>query len=416
MKKLIFVLLIITGCNKTTKKEMLPIIDSSLSWPKPTPYGSLISDTFSNGNDWTVTSPASAFSFNGTDMLLNKAVGGGYNLNDYALNTGYGGSCLENWTIDCYFKVTEKSASCNGFFIGVKSTAAFGGTNHHIVQFNTNSGSGKIAFYLAGATSATVTSAGALTFAVNDECRLVLSRTADSINGHVYSATVYNLTNPNNISLSYTFSESYPITIGTPPTSQFAVYSGVGTLTIHSFDVSTTMYKNANFMVVGNSISKGLYSLAYSARWATTIFAGSSKLNYVCGGPGDRTTNILERINEIKNFNARYLILAFGGNDLEAGVAIGTVQANYLNIYNQLVKRGRVIYHCKPTPRDLYDFTTWNAWLDSNFSNVIDTWTPLKGVGTDLGAAYDAGDGVHPNATGHTAISNAVRPIIISKL
>lgn len=412
-KKLFLILIILIGCNK---KQMIPIIDTSVNWPSPVPYGSLISDTFSSGSDWTITSPASAFSFSGGDLLLNKAVGGGYNLNDYMLHTAYGGSCLENWTITCLFKVTEKSASSNGFYIGVKSTATFGSANHHIVQFNTNSSSGKIALYLSGATTATSTSAGALTFAVNDECSLVLTRTADGTDQQKITATVTNITNPNSVVLAYTFLETYPVTIGTPPTSQFAIYSGVGTVTIHSFDVTTNMYKNPNFAVIGNSIVRGIYSGSYNARWTSLTFLNSSKINYSMGGPGDRTVNVLDRINEIKTFNPKNIILAVGGNDLDNGVALGTTQANYVNIVNQLTKKGRTIYHCKPTPRNSFDFTAWNAWLDSTFSNVIDTWTPLKGAGTGLAAADDSGDGTHPDASGHVNIANTVRPIVLSKL
>jgi len=418
MKKLIFVLFLVTGCNKTNKEEMLPIIDSKAGWAAPTPYGSLISESFSSLSDWTQTSPDTAFSVSGGDLLIDKSVGGGYNFNDYMAQTAYGGSCIENYTITVPFKLTEISAGSTGFAVGVRSTATWYSNLHNIVQFNTNSGAGgkKIYFYMGGATTATTSSAAALTCAVNDECTLVLTMENNAANGYKLTATATNITNPNSISHSYTFGESYPQTIGVPPTSYFSIYALVGTVTLHSFDVTTSMYKNANFNVIGNSITRGLYSASYAARWGTTIFSGSSKINYAMGGPGDRTESILHRLPEIKAFNAKNLILAYGGNDLEGGVAIATVQSNYRNIYNQLVKNGRTIYHCKPTPRDAYDFTTWNAWLDSNFTNVIDTWTPLKGVGTDLGATYDSGDGIHPNAAGHTAMSNAVRPVILSKL
>lgn len=387
-------------------------------FPPAVPIGNLVSDDFTNFGKWTTTSPAGAFSVSGGDLLINKAVGGGYNLNDYTLLTSYGGSCLENWTIDVLFKVTEKSAACTGFFVGVKSTASFGATNHHVIQFNTNSSSGKLLYYMAGATGASSTSATGLSFSLNDECRLVVSRKADASNGQYFTATVYNLTTPSSLSFNFNFSEAYPITIGTPPTSQFAIYAGVGTLTIHSFSVTTQLYKNANIIALGNSITKGLYSLAYSTRWFSLATAGSVKTNYAMGGPGDRTTQALERVNEINIFNPKTLLVAIGGNDLEAGVALATVQANYQSFINSVTKAGRTIIHLKPTPRDAFNFTTWNAWLDATYgtNNVVDDWTPLKGAGTDLGATWDAGDGVHPNATGHAAIATAVAPFLIGKL
>jgi len=54
--------------------------------------------------------------------------------------------------------------------------------------------------------------------------------------------------------------------------------------------------------------------------------------------------------------------------------------------------------------------TTLNTFIDTYSPGdlVLDTFTPLKGAGTDLGASYDSGDGTHPNATGNTAIANVI--------
>lgn len=404
------------GCsNKLTfDRQRIPTIP----WPATEAFGNLINDTFTSLSDWTETSPDTAFSVSGGDLLINKSVGGGYNFNDYLAQTAYGGSCIDNWTITVPFKLTEISASATGFAVGVRSTATWYSNLHNIVQFNTNSGAGgkKLYFYMGGATSATTTSASALTCAVNDECTLVVTMTGDTTNGYRITATATNLTNPNSISHSYTFIGTYPTTIGIPPTSYFSIYALPGTVTLHSYTVSTALLKNINIAAIGDSITAWLYAGTYGGRWFNQAVLGSTKTNYAMGGPGDRTETVLHRIPQITAFNPNYIILAIGGNDLEGGVAIGTVQTRYQSIVTQLTKAGRTIYHCKPTPRNAYNFATWNAWLDSNFTNVIDTNTQLLGTGYTLAATYNATDNVHINLAGHTLVGSIVRTAILSKL
>jgi len=381
---------------------------------QPTVLGTLINDTFTGAaldSNWTQTKPNTTVTVNGGDLELSRAVGGGYQLNsDYLRYTGYGGSCLEDYTMTVNFKITEISASSTGFAIGVKTTATWYSDYWHIIQFNTNSGAGgkKLYFYMAGATVATTTSATALTCAVNDECTLTIVRSADAVNSQRLTATVTNITNPNSVTHYYQFTEAYPVTIGTPPTSYFSIFPLVGNVTLHNFTVTTGWYRDINMLAVGDSITRGLYSLSYSNRWTSQVFNGTTRIDYSTGDIGGRTSSTIDRLPEILSLRPRYILLMIGGNDLAGGVAIGTAQANYQTIVNTLTAAGIIVYHCLPTPRDATDYTTWNTWISSTYQKVIDTWTPLKGAGTDLAAAYDSGDGTHPNTAGHTLIANTI--------
>ncbi len=379
----------------------------------PLPIGNLINDSFSGAalsSNWTATNPNTTITVSGGDLLLNRSVGGGYQLNsDYLLYTGYGGTCLEDWTITVPFKITETSATSTGFAIGVKSTANWYSNYWYLVQFNTNSGAGnkKLYFYMAGATTATTISSTALTAALNDECTLTVTRSADTTNGQKITATVTNLTNPNSVSHSYTFTEAYQITVGSPPTCYFAIFPFVGQITLHSFTVSTAYYKNCNIITRGDSITRGVYALSYTNRWTTLFFGSSLKKNYSCGGPGDRTTSVLDNIPELLLFKPKFVVLMIGGNDLAGGVAIGTVQTNYQSIVTQLIAGGITVWHCMTPPRNGYDYTTWNSWLSSTYLNVVNTFTNLKAaVGTGLNAAYNSGDGTHENTAGHALIAS----------
>jgi len=85
--------------------------------------------------------------------------------------------------------------------------------------------------------------------------------------------------------------------------------------------------------------------------------------------------------------------------------------SQYSDIRNTLVAAGIQVIHCLATPRNGTNVTPLNSYILSTFTSdlIIDTYTPLwSGSGTSLNAAYDIGDGVHPNNAGMALIAATV--------
>lgn len=236
---------------------------------------------------------------------------------------------------------------------------------------------------------------------------LTFSRSKTTTNV-VYTATILNVGTGGTNTVSWSFVPSN--TLIADCTGDFALFAlgTAGTYNVTNWNVSSSDLKNIEGLFIGDSITYTYASTNLTTRWASLV--GDTLSSYqVSAGPGDVTQRVLDKIQNILDYNPQKVFLMIGGNDILFGVSSGTWQANYTSIVTQLNNAGIQVIHCLATPRDATDVTPLNTWISSTFSShlVIDTFTPLKGSGTDLAAAYDS-DGVHPNQAGHTLISTTV--------
>lgn len=191
-------------------------------------------------------------------------------------------------------------------------------------------------------------------------------------------------------------------------TARFALFEIGGDWTITEWTVDCTDRRYVKALFIGDSITHGLYATDLSTRWPVQV-APRFGSYAISAGSGDVTQRVIDKIGFIAAYRANHVFLMIGGNDVLFGVAQATYEANYTSIRNQLQANGSKITHCLATPRDDTNMTTLNTFISGFTSDtVVDTFTPLKGAGTDLAAAYDSGDGVHPNQAGHDLIATTV--------
>lgn len=191
-------------------------------------------------------------------------------------------------------------------------------------------------------------------------------------------------------------------------TARFALFEVGGDWTITEWTVDCTDRRYVKALFVGDSITHGLTATNLSTRWPVQV-AERFGSHSISAGAGDVTQRVVDKIGFLIAYRANHVFLMIGGNDILFGVASGTWQANYTSIRNQFKAAGAKITHCLATPRDATNMTTLNTFISGFTSDtVVDTFTPLKGAGTDLAAAYDSGDGVHPNQAGHDLIATTV--------
>lgn len=248
-----------------------------------------------------------------------------------------------------------------------------------------------------------------------DSMRAVFTRT----DFNLYSCTFYNLTK------GTTQSSSYRQVLATQlvpnVASHLRFHCGAGSMTVTLLKVDVQSKKNVRALFVGDSITQADLTVTGvtqgSLRYAARVFNGSSYEYEVCASAGFTVGMFQSLSTDMRKYNAEFAFMMIGGNDVQGGIPSGTYQSNYQNLRDQLTSTGAIIVHLLNTPRDATDMTALNSWISSTFTmdKVIDTFTPLKGSGTDLAAAYDL-DGIHPNTAGQQLIAdtiNAAMPYLI---
>ena len=107
-------------------------------------------------------------------------------------------------------------------------------------------------------------------------------------------------------------------------------------------------------------------------------------------------------------------------NDLAANYSIDETEANLLAIRAIAVAGGATVMMLSTQPRNLSDtdrarLQVIDARLASGFGGCfVDIRTPLAGPDNRLAAAFDSGDGIHPNDAGHDVIFRRVDAALLS--
>lgn len=367
------------------------------------PIGGYLSKDFTGSgslDDWTTVATTATFTPSASGLVI---TGGGATFGQYIkYNLIY--SALEKYNIVLTFIVDENTATSTGLWVGTYGASALGNCCRFFCA--TGASKGKVDIYSSTAVSL-VQSATGLNFNVGDRIRLTFDR-----NQQVFTATAENLTLGGTVSATYTIALTAVETASAAATIQYAIGNLRGTQTIESISITSQSLKKTWVNFVGDSITAGKFAGSLSNRFSNMTMATSSKVYQVTGGPGDRTAYILNRMPEILLMNPKYVVLSIGKNDVRAGVSSAVYTANYTSIRNQIAAAGITVIHLLSTPEDALVLTTLNNHINTMNSTygdvVIDVFTPLKDGSNQLDAAYDSGDGIHPNAAGHAYMASII--------
>lgn len=366
------------------------------------PMGLLFQEQFQHLSNWTQTGTVTW-----TPSLTGLAITGGaggvytnYMTYDPLINS------LEYWEQTMLFSVTSA-----GFGIGLKTR------ERQTVDITNRSFVGR--FVATGASSGKVlidtcaeggsvfgnraTSATAITWAVNDQLKLIFKREYN-----VYTLTVYNYANDNTVSCSFTASGA--TVAAANPSSKFAIISFGGNQTVTDYRVTSTVRKNIRALFIGDSITHGLKGSSKTKRFADLVFKDSNASYEVNAGGSDMTEQYAEQSTMINMYNAQYVLLMIGGNDILNGIATATWQANYMTIRNNIINNGGTPIHLWPTarvstnvaPLALFLSRLPDMFVQGTFRRTADGINSLKPI-------YDSGDGVHMNDLGHFAAAEEIR-------
>lgn len=184
-----------------------------------------------------------------------------------------------------------------------------------------------------------------------------------------------------------------------------------------SFTGITT--KSVNRVVcVGDSLS---VSTEYPTRLA--LLFDSAVWQVVGNGiSGISAVQLSSYILRSSTASDHYAVVLVGINDIVSGVAAATIEAALQTIYTALKTAGRTVVAVeilpwkanagwsagKQTVTD--DVNTWINATAINVDYIIPAYAAMENTPGDdlLKAAYDSGDGLHPNVTGQNALSSVI--------
>jgi lysophospholipase L1-like esterase len=175
----------------------------------------------------------------------------------------------------------------------------------------------------------------------------------------------------------------------------------------------------------GDSITNGSASSNASVtsfRMMTAKILGGafiSQNSINAGVPGDTSALLLARMDAILAASPEHVHVQIGTNDAN-GVSLATFQANIVAIRAKCDAAGVPMSMGLIPPRGSSVGSTITATLVS-YNMWLRIWAPRAGVRLAdtygclvdpatryLAAAYDSGDGTHPNNAGHLAMANAI--------
>lgn len=242
------------------------------------------------------------------------------------------------------------------------------------------------------------------TVAVGDSIKMRLTRTKGQF---VFKVT--DLNTSVTASDTATFNYTYPGNFIIPATGRMGIAKwGTGIDTIRSYTMFSNSVRDPWLVFIGDSKTTGYYAGSQSARFAE--LAGLNALYQpfaVYSSPGDRTQDCVNALAYIVNYvHPKNVILCIGRNDISSFGAPFWAQGqyNYERITGTLEGSGARVIHLLPIPETTLNQTSLTTFISAlvGSRNTID---PTVGFvnGTML-----AGDGVHPNASGHTQVSTNI--------
>lgn len=310
-------------------------------------------------------------------------------------------TCLEKWSLKGVFKVGEKSASSNGFGLGIRSYNTFAVRNNFgRFVMNSNPASGKL-FQHAGdngtySGSFINNNEDVISFSVNDEIELTVS-----MDRWTMTTRARNLTTGSGFTeISYTFLTP----TGSPPlhnVGRFAIFNAGGAYTLQSLEITSSDIQNPKYLFVGDSKTRGFRATTgATTRFASKFLDANHPSTVVNGGPSDRIAHVALRVtDEIISLNPQNVILQIGSNDKRAGTAEATILSDYDALVTSLANAGIRVVHIGP----LYETAADQSFL---YTHLASTYNSADVI--DPGVLTLDADGIHPNQTGHDEIYNAI--------
>jgi len=307
----------------------------------------------------------------------------------------------ENWQLTALITVGTKNTTSFGFGLGIHSINA-AAQNDFATQFDMRSTGTTGQVIINSGANGTFTqraiSSTALTFSAGDQISINLVRAKN-----VVTVSVYNVTTDPSATTVKTATYTFPATTTPylPNTGVPCIYNFGGTWTLNSLIFQSSELKSLRYAFFGDSKTQGYFASNYDLAYPviTSDYLGLANR---LGGGNDRTTDYLNRVQEVIDLAPQIVIMGGISNDPRNGVSASTTQSNYASVVSSLTGAGiRVVHTTGFYETSGIDQATFRTWLLANYNSadIIDTLLTTISLNAD---------GIHPDDTGHASISNMI--------
>lgn len=176
---------------------------------------------------------------------------------------------------------------------------------------------------------------------------------------------------------------------------------------------------------IGDSITRGNNSSpTFPTNELYRIYGQQLSKSVQCGAyAGGTVANMRATWNAVRGFGYGSLVFLGGVNSLAGGMTATAIWADYEAVLNDAKAQGLNVTPVTVLPWGLNSLWTpakqtetlalnalIQAWCVANGETCVDAYTAFGQPGTpqNLAAAYDVGDGVHPNAAGSALLASLV--------
>lgn len=307
------------------------------------------------------------------------------------------------WFMSADIKMTDISAGSAGIGIGVSSDVSVVPDDNVMAALATTTGTSPgIAI---NNTAGNITTGTGPNFSVNDIVRIT-AQFQDS----VFTMTIQNMTTISSIvTLTHTYTAGGSPSL--PTFGHFAIYNFGGNHELHNLFISSASVKNANLLVLGNSISQYYFTNSIAGGYTYQLNANYPSVSNFSGSGGS-TIELEKSIRAILKYSPKQVLMASPAqNQLRAGAALTDAAITYDSVRNLLTAAGMQVYDCV-FPEDStaggIGQTLWNAYLKAKYATTyIDTYDSLS-TNNILKTIYAHGDGVHLNQLGDNKIYQTI--------
>lgn len=375
------------GGSYTDSLTQIGIVYSKKSWANLNDFTDLGTGATISGTGINITGGTNVF----TDNLF---------LKDTVL--------YDSYKMKIRFRISGTPTTNDAIGIGVRALSS---TLSLIVKgdFSNGGNAGKLLFYTGtGTLATTLVNGSAISFTTGDTAEIIFDKREKYLSA--------SLTNLNNISSPYTVEYTYPVstTPNIPSSGNFSIWRFGGNYDINALSVYSNDRKYSPIGFIGDSKTQ-LYSAteiynAYPYLIRTYINNGESNISSInnYAGGSDRVSTALIRLPQILAAKPSLVFIAIGCNDIRDGKTPAQVMTNMRSLTGQLTSAGIDYVQLLPFPENAINLQPLVDSIVAQYPNkYIDTWNPLR-TGTGLNAAYNSGDGVHPNNAGHLLIARQI--------
>lgn len=377
---------------------------SSTPTPTPIPYGDIFVEDFNP----QVGTYVDSGTFSKVITTGNMAVSGGngffYN-NSILQDVVWNGN---NWYFESEYVITTSAINDWGVMFGLQSIT--GGQPQNIYfglyYFNANNSTAISLFGSNPALGQIAPESTSLNATAGDRLKV----RAEFVE-NIMTITATNVTNPNTVSLTYTFSYSLSVSSNEvkPNTGKIIIIPSSTTTNIKFYKFGSPYAANVNRMFIGDSITSGYFGNAEANKFQNLYSVATGNSIATMAGAGDRSIELANAtaLSKYTLFSPTKVHILIGTNDVANGVSLATIQANINSIISAFQAVGSQIFIGTILPRNGQNNLPLNAFINGlSGVTVIDYYTAMEDTTPgDINPAYSDED-IHPNAAGMIFMKN----------